>query len=485
MGAGLFVATFRLGGAWFDIARVDMLFVALLLAAQVALLYARRGEVWAGVLFALAFYTKQTALLVVVPLAAVLTWRRGWPAGLELVLSFLLVAGHLTALEQWRSGGWYAYYVFGLPRHHALAKPLLDHLALHAGKLFELLPVAAALGLAYAVLGRRDAWKRGAEVSAAFVLALVAPSVGAKLTYGCYDNVSVPGFAGLAIALGVAGHWLEGRSNAPVGKLAVLAACAAQFIVLGFDPSKQVPSAANLRAGQALVEQLRRIPGEVLIPAHNDLALAAGKAPFAHEIAPLEVQGEYTAGGFAVDGELEAALRRELDAGRFAAVILDSDGASPLWRSVYQAYQSRPLGYPHHEDFWPVTGMSTATHDVDAAVDWGGCRFGSVTPTKRMWPSAFASNAAGKAPASPATCSQLQATAGGEPEWGGLASRYPARARALLPAKAGMRCSRPFPSVEYALPSFLAEVGEKRQRSHSRRWPGTPRNETRPRSPTP
>ena len=59
--AGLFAASFRLGGAWFDLARVDSLFLALLL---VGLVVARRTSTWrvavvAGLVLAAAFFAKQ------------------------------------------------------------------------------------------------------------------------------------------------------------------------------------------------------------------------------------------------------------------------------------------------------------------------------------------------------------------------------------------------------------------------------------------
>jgi hypothetical protein len=357
IGAGLFVATFRQGGAWFDIARVDMLFVFLLLAAQVALLHCRAGNIWAGVLLGLAFYTKQTALLVALPMVAVVVWRGGWRAGLQMTLLFAVVAAGTTAIEQWRSGGWYAYYVFGLPRQHGLAKPILEQLAFRSAKLLEPVSLAAVLAIAYAIRGRREAWKRGAEATSVFVLALVALGLGARLTHGCYDNVSIPFFAGLSVAVGLAGRWLEGLILSETGRVAMLLACAAQFLILNFDIQKQIPTEGDRKAGEALVQQLKRIDGDILIPAHGYLALAAGKVAFAHEIALLEVHGGFTKGGFDSNLEFDASLRSDVAARRFSAVILD--GKHQMWQPVLDAYESNPMTYPDDRTFTPVTGMPT------------------------------------------------------------------------------------------------------------------------------
>ena len=78
--AGLFAATYRLSGAWLDIARVDTLFLFLVLGS-IHLLRFRRGPLDGGGWAAdgLAFLTKQTALFIALPLALYpLLFGRGW-----------------------------------------------------------------------------------------------------------------------------------------------------------------------------------------------------------------------------------------------------------------------------------------------------------------------------------------------------------------------------------------------------------------------
>ena len=75
VGAGFWLATFHISGAWFDIGRVDTLAVMWLLAAVYLV---RRGTVaaWAGagVALALAALTKQTAIIVAVPIGLYALW---------------------------------------------------------------------------------------------------------------------------------------------------------------------------------------------------------------------------------------------------------------------------------------------------------------------------------------------------------------------------------------------------------------------------
>ncbi len=66
LSAGLFAAAFPYSGGWFDIARVDSLFLFLLLLAGWLIYQNRDGTLFlAGVSLALAYFTKQTALVVI------------------------------------------------------------------------------------------------------------------------------------------------------------------------------------------------------------------------------------------------------------------------------------------------------------------------------------------------------------------------------------------------------------------------------------
>ena len=94
LAAGLFAGTFRASGAWLDLARVDSLFLALFLLALL-ILRTRTSDRWyltAGVLLALSFLTKQTALAMAFPIVlyALLAHRR---AGIWLASSLIAIVG--------------------------------------------------------------------------------------------------------------------------------------------------------------------------------------------------------------------------------------------------------------------------------------------------------------------------------------------------------------------------------------------------------
>src|SRR6266566_1251600 len=120
--AGLLAATYFVTDTWFDVARVDSLFIALSVAALYAARWMRRtrGAVATGLLLAAAFLTKQNGLAegVAVLTALALGPRRrlAWTAA----LTYGTVLGISTLALGLASHGWYVYYVFLLMSEHTL-----------------------------------------------------------------------------------------------------------------------------------------------------------------------------------------------------------------------------------------------------------------------------------------------------------------------------------------------------------------------------
>jgi hypothetical protein len=107
--AGLFAASYHPLEAWFDLGRVDSLFIFLLL---LAIYCTRRAPILLAVLvWLIAFQAKQTILPVAV-LVLCADWQRprrmllGLAAFLAGIAASILVMNNLT-------GGWYSFYLFG------------------------------------------------------------------------------------------------------------------------------------------------------------------------------------------------------------------------------------------------------------------------------------------------------------------------------------------------------------------------------------
>ena len=114
--AGLLAATYFVTDTWFDVARVDSLFIALSAAALYTARWMRRtrGAVATGLLLAAAFLTKQNGLAEGVAVLTALAFgprrRLAWPAA----LTYGAVLGISTLALGLASRGWYVFYVFVL-----------------------------------------------------------------------------------------------------------------------------------------------------------------------------------------------------------------------------------------------------------------------------------------------------------------------------------------------------------------------------------
>ena len=363
---GLYAATYRLSGAWFDIARSDSLFLALALAGILALREPRggvAGAALAGALFGLAFLAKQTAVLIAAPLAlhALLTDRRRF---IVFAGVLALLAGGSTLLLNASSHGWYAYYVLAVAGGNSIDPRLLLRFWTH--DLLAPLSPAVLAGLVYLMLpapGGR-AGERGFHLAA--VAGLAGSSWWLRTFPVCYDNDLMQAYAGVAFLTGLGWATLHAprasatsREPAPgagFGATHLIAIAAlAQFAVLAWPVADQVPSRADRAAGIKLVENLRHAPGPVLVPSHPYLAVRAGKPEHFHEVALTDVLKRRDAGALekAIADSLEAAYR----AHRWAAIVLDTRDWMRAGAEPY--YEPRWAVFDNDTVLWSRTGMLT------------------------------------------------------------------------------------------------------------------------------
>jgi hypothetical protein len=338
--AGLFAATFRISGAWFDTGRVDSLFLALTL---IALAFGRRaktprGGIGLGVLAFLAFFTKQTALLALAPALVylVLTRRRvGIPAAITLVALIALS----TAVLQATTHGWYGYYIYSELVHQQVAQTLWigfwrDDIWAQQWPLVIL--IAAGAGAAAWRVGKRPKrLKRLTRNEPAIYYAIAAAGlIGSawvsRLHTGGYANVLMPAYAAIALLAGLTyARVASGRANpgraspAPAPRAApalATLALAAQLALLIYPINKQIPTAADRLAGAQLIARLRTLPGPVIVLRHPWYATEAGKGSFAQEEAIGDV---LRSASRTATHALTKSLATALDTYHVQAVVLD------------------------------------------------------------------------------------------------------------------------------------------------------------------
>ena len=361
LAVGLFAASFGFTGQWFDLARVDSLFLACVLGAAALSQTARSaaGAFASGCVFALAIHTKQLAIL---PGAAVASWwiARDPRRAAAFLGGLVLVAGGLAWWLQRASDGWFRWHIVDLLAGHELHTPML---------LGFWVEVGATLGPAFAVAlwvrvapGASDrdpssAAHSAERVEAAFLpvlaLALLASAYLGRIHVGGYDNTLLP--AALAAAL-LGGEGLALSDRHPSRRRALIGfALVAQFVLLAYDPRDTVPSARDRAAGESLVAQLDRIEGELWAPSHSHLVRRTGRAPHAHAMGIIDLlQSEEREVATQFVRELELALARR----RFAGIVLDDLSWEQDLPALLASYvRTRTLLDPADEAlFRPVTG---------------------------------------------------------------------------------------------------------------------------------
>jgi len=353
LGGCLFAATYRLSGAWLDVARVDPLFTFWLLLGATLARGGRRpaAPVLAAACLVAALLTKQTALPVAAALAVPLLQehrRRAWAfPGTLLVLG----GGAFLALDA-ASDGWFRYYVLVAPSRHPLAWRRLA--SFFTRDLFAPLAIACVAAAAY-LLWRpaREGWRFYAWLTAG----MATVSLLSRMNVGGYDNVLLPVYAVVAILFGLGVDTLQEAlggslpSSRKRFERLLWAACLVQFTGLAYNPLLQVPSRRDRDAVRALEGLLAGIQGDIFLPGHPYLLTRAGKASHAHFSALNEALNH---GSPEVQRALASQIREALAQRRFSALVLDS----PEWFRPYVEPHYRDAGpvFPDPTAFWPVTG---------------------------------------------------------------------------------------------------------------------------------
>ena len=323
--AGLFAGAYALSDAWYDLGRVDAVYVALLGAVYLVAARASAPASWAvcGLLAAAAFATKQPAVLAVAPLGLYLliTDRR---AALAFGGTFVAVAAGTFIAFNAATDGWYRYYIVDVPRLRMDVSPRGERALSFWTE--DLLPVWPALAAGAVAIFLNRAWR-----DAALIGGFVAAGWSARLEGGAWNNAVMPAYFAAAILLGLSLQQASRWSNVWWSVAAV------QLGLLLYDPRPFRPTAEQRARGHALIEELRTLPMPVLMMSNGAWATTAGLSEHAHGWAVTDVvwadRGET---GQQLEREIEAAIRDRA----FATIV--TDGQRSWFNDHLQNYY-RPL----------------------------------------------------------------------------------------------------------------------------------------------
>jgi hypothetical protein len=366
LGSGLYAATFQLAGSWFDIARVDTLAAFLVLAS--IWLFSLPSTTWqvaSGIMLALACLAKQihlTTLICLIAYSVVFDRRKLVTVVLPCLGALAIAYLALNKLYQ----GWFGFFTLKLALGSSeyvtfeSSKFLQTALDFWGHSILRPLPLVV-IAIMAAVVGWFKSGQQRPRLF--FLLACSAGLIGAAwsvVQVGGYRNDLVPAYAIVAALFGIAlGRLLPQDAHGTLRGAALIAACALQLGLLWYPLASQLPSARDLAAGNILVQSIREQPGDVYVPFHPELAIMAGKRPFASWSPMFQLEGNYGGGDIRTAGRVKTEFLRAMERRQFSLLILDQE-PNWIWGDPERHYaRSSQAVFTDADVFWPVTGWQT------------------------------------------------------------------------------------------------------------------------------
>jgi hypothetical protein len=356
--AGVYAGCYTVCQEWFDLGRLDSFFVLLVLVAMYAT--RRLHPVIAAVVWVLAFQTKQSIL----PAAFVMLcchWKdlKKTAAG---VVTLAVLAGGSVLWMNHATQGWYSFVVFAVPGANADIK--LRTLAVF-WSLDVLRPLAlAVMVIVAAAVLTRPAWEDLATRFYVASMILVVLFWWIRAHSGSTANALMPIYALVAVLFGISAArlvgWLEalpaGAGQAGVGGLSakqgavmlVLGAALVQVAAGVYNPGDYVPARELQASTAAVVNDVRSLPGNVLVLQHPYYAMLAGK-PYGADL--VSIRDAMRPAHSPIRGELKSQIDQVLAGHQYGSIVfedpeatteMDKISGETTWRSYYPIQEPLP-----------------------------------------------------------------------------------------------------------------------------------------------
>lgn len=375
LASGLFAATFHLSGSWFDTGRPDSLFLFLLIWSFYLIRFrsSAAASFFAGLAMSAAFFTKQTALPILLPVSLYLLF-----AGRRRLLYFIItcaaIIGGGTLIFDYFSSGWFSYYVFELPSNFSSRVEPFRWRTFWTEDIISPFKIVLGMSFCYFLLicskPKKDKFLFYLLTTAGMFAASLAP----RLQAGGIENVLIPAYAMLSILFGLSFHafcGFAGEMQPLKRNILLILVYSLSLLQFGsgyirYDPFPEVPSNNDLESGRKLLKIIAGIEGDVFLPSRSYLPELAGKK----SAAPQQLIKDNLVWG---KDEVRAGLAEELNNAfkdrRFGAVILDSGREEWMTEeaesSLEQNYILKEnIIYPSDVAFLPIAGLRTRPERV-------------------------------------------------------------------------------------------------------------------------
>jgi len=275
LGAAIFLATYNLYDFRNYMVRVDALFCFLTMLGCY-FLYCKKSAlsaIWAALVFLLAFMTKQSALIIILPVCYAFLVIDRSKRSQYFALFFGLILILTITLYNYKTDGWFWYFIFELPSQHAFAPRewlgFWVYMLTHTWPLMILSLVA--LWQIYRAENLRKALLYACLLSAFFLC-----SYSMRLHSGGMRNTFMPACAAIALFAPLAFKHVHSKYARAVMMLLICI----QFIMLQYDPRVSAPSDYNIARGQKYLDYLGGLEGDILVEGGGYYSTRKGKKTY-------------------------------------------------------------------------------------------------------------------------------------------------------------------------------------------------------------
>jgi hypothetical protein len=332
MGVALFLAYFEIVNRWYALARLDMLFVALMMWGLFVYFYCKSHAFAAvsGLLLALAFFTKQQTLIIVLPvLAAGLIIKKPYRWTAATIFVALVVAG--CAYYEHISDGWFSFMVFEIPA--TMTKKLYFTWRFIRVDILGYMTVCTFFTLFWFYEELQKDWRKyllwAAMVAGAFVAAWWS-----RIHPGGAENVNIPFYTILTFTTVFGMQKLIEKQSLPLVFIyALFLMQLGKFIM--YYPLYAVPDQNQLKAAQNIQNTIAGFEGDVFTPDMQFNQYRLGKKSFSYRWLGFDFVQSSSPKAKAILNKIQNEIKEAVERKQFSAIILSFKSNVPEKENYY------------------------------------------------------------------------------------------------------------------------------------------------------
>lgn len=372
IGSFFFIASFPIVGYWYDLARIDSLWICTLLAG---LYFLRRHPTTisslavAAACFVLSFFTKQLTMPALA-VAFLYLLVKNWKYALVFAALVATSIGVGILLLQWSSGGWYWFYVFTLARGFLSQNGMTYNLFYYTGSdihmgLFYLVryyPMCITV-VAFLVVCRMFGTRRDSPSGlwvVLFSIFIIVDGINYAKSNAWHNSFyTTVAFTSILTGLIWARINDVGKKRPSVALIFYLCLLC-QLFMLTYNPDDHIPREQDRVTGSEFIRSVSKLDGNVWLPHHPYYAYLAGKGfHYTAEASYLEYRNL---------GRLIKRLIDDVKERKYNYIIIDTDPHYVFWNTIP-----------------PLTSALNAHYAVAERIDYGNVVFKKGLDHRQDW----------------------------------------------------------------------------------------------------